>query len=100
MLEDLTVDLGPIARGQLLDTVADLRRSLVPTVVVTDPDVAFVATLADRLAVVHDGRVVELGPTASVVDGPRHPYAQRLFEALPVPRPRSEAVGEHPGEVR
>ncbi|MDQ7994000.1 MAG: ABC transporter ATP-binding protein, partial [Propionicimonas sp.] len=38
-------------------------------------------------AVMKDGRLVEVGPTAEIVSNPQHPYTQRLLSAVPVPDP-------------
>lgn len=92
IVEDLTAGLGPTARGQLLDVLVDVHRALVPTMLVTDPDPAFVAGVSDRLAILHEARLVESGRTVDVIGAPAHPYTHALFAALPVPRPRTPPV--------
>ncbi|HSR15201.1 MAG TPA: ABC transporter ATP-binding protein, partial [Gemmatimonadales bacterium] len=42
-------------------------------------DLAVVERIADRVAVMHQGQVVETGPTAEILDRPRHPYTRRLL---------------------
>ncbi|MFD0469277.1 hypothetical protein ACFQ0B_13875 [Nonomuraea thailandensis] len=53
-------------------------------------DLAMVRALADRVAVMHEGRVVESGPAAVVLDAPRHDYTRRLLATrlLRAPAPR------------
>ncbi|MEH1163887.1 ABC transporter ATP-binding protein [Micromonospora sp. CPCC 205539] len=55
-------------------------------------DLAVVEQLADRVAVLHRGRVVEEGPAATVLRAPRHPYTSRLLAAAPVADPTQQAL--------
>lgn len=49
-------------------------------------DLALLSTVADRLAIMYAGQIVELGDTAEVMAAPRHPYTQRLLESVPSTR--------------
>jgi oligopeptide/dipeptide ABC transporter ATP-binding protein len=66
-------------------------------------DLALVEQLADRVAVMYLGRIVELGPCADVLARPQHPYTVGLLEAVPVPdpgrRPAASVAGEPPSPV-
>jgi peptide/nickel transport system ATP-binding protein len=53
-------------------------------------DLAVIEQVADRVAVMHHGHVVELGPTAKVLTEPLHPYTGRLLAAAPVADPREQ----------
>jgi ABC-type dipeptide/oligopeptide/nickel transport system ATPase component len=46
-------------------------------------DMGVVAELADRVLVMHSGRIVEEGPVSRLLDCPQHPYTQRLLAAVP-----------------
>jgi peptide/nickel transport system ATP-binding protein len=54
-------------------------------------DLAVVDMLADRIAVLYAGELVEEGPGSQVLGSPRHPYTQRLLASLPVPDPAEQA---------
>jgi oligopeptide/dipeptide ABC transporter ATP-binding protein len=91
-------------RGQVLELLADLRRRLGLTVLLISHDMAAVERLADRVAVMYLGRVVELAPADELFRRPLHPYAVSLLSAVPVPAPgrRRERIvlkGEPPSPL-
>ncbi len=53
-------------------------------------DLAVVEMLSERIAVMKDGYLVEVGPTRAIVSDPQHPYTQRLLSAVPVPDPAEQ----------
>jgi peptide/nickel transport system ATP-binding protein len=63
----------------LLDRVKQAGRALL----LISHDLAVVARLADRVAVMHDGEIVEHGPTGAVLEAPEHPYTRMLLAAVP-----------------
>jgi oligopeptide/dipeptide ABC transporter ATP-binding protein len=75
-------------RGQILDLLADLRARLGLSLLFVSHDLAAVARLADRVAVLYLGRVVELAAAADLFQRPLHPYTVSLLSAEPVPDPR------------
>jgi peptide/nickel transport system ATP-binding protein len=68
---------------QILDLLASLRRELQIGLVFITHDLGVVAQVADRVAVMYAGRIVEEGPTDEVLRAPRHPYTQGLLAAVP-----------------
>ncbi|WP_368735474.1 oligopeptide/dipeptide ABC transporter ATP-binding protein, partial [Serratia marcescens] len=60
-------------------------------------DLAIVSGLADRVAVMYAGRVVEEGPTQDVLARPCHPYTRGLLESLPSRNPRGRPLAQIPG---
>ncbi len=70
-------------QAQVVNLLLDLRERLGLTVLFVAHDLAVVGTISDRVAVMYLGRVVELADTAALFTGPRHPYTEALFSAVP-----------------
>jgi peptide/nickel transport system ATP-binding protein len=73
-------------RAQVLNLITDLVERLNLTLVFVSHDLAVVRHMCDTVAVMHAGRVVEMGPTEQVYASPREPYTQRLVAAVPTLR--------------
>jgi peptide/nickel transport system ATP-binding protein len=67
----------------VLNLVARLRRDLGMAVLFVTHDLSVARVVADRIAVMYLGRIVELGPSEDVVARPRHPYTRALVQAVP-----------------
>ncbi len=76
-------------QAQILNLLVDLRSEFGLTYVFISHDLAVVRHVADRVAVMYLGRVVEIGPAAAMFAGPRHPYTSALLSATPVPDPEA-----------
>src|SRR5258708_4735048 len=74
-------------RRQILALLADLRRRLGLTLLLIAHDMAAVKQLADRVAVMYLGRIVELSSGGELFRRPLHPYTVSLLSAVPVPDP-------------
>lgn len=70
-------------RGEILALLLRLRRELGLGVVVVTHDVGLAWNIADRIAVMYLGRVVECGSTEEVLEDPRHPYTRALLSVVP-----------------
>ena len=74
-------------QAQVLNLMADLRTRHGLAYLFISHDLAVVAHLADRIAVLRDGAIVETGPTAALLEAPRHPYTKALLDAVLPPDP-------------
>jgi peptide/nickel transport system ATP-binding protein len=73
-------------RAQVLNLVVDLVERLSLTLVFVSHDLSVVQHVCDRVAVMHDGEIVETGPTRRLYEHPEHPYTRRLVSAVPTLR--------------
>jgi oligopeptide/dipeptide ABC transporter ATP-binding protein len=75
-------------RAEILNLLAELRQKRGVSVIFITHDLATAAYIADRVAVMYLGRIVEIGPTREVLAHPVHPYTKSLLSVIPVPNPR------------
>jgi oligopeptide transport system ATP-binding protein len=75
-------------RAQIVNLLADLQQELGLTYVFVAHDIGIVRHVSDRIAVMHDGKIVEQGPADRVCEHPSDPYTKALLAAVPVPDPR------------
>lgn len=75
-------------RAEILNLLAELRQKRGVSVIFITHDLATAAYIADRVAVMYLGRIVEIGPTQEVLANPVHPYTKSLLSVIPVPNPR------------
>jgi oligopeptide/dipeptide ABC transporter ATP-binding protein len=88
-------------RAQVPNLLADLQRARSLAYVLISHDIAVVAYLSHRIAVMYLGAIVESGPAGDILRHPQHPYTELLLAAVPAPHPRlrSRAVRRPAGEV-
>jgi oligopeptide transport system ATP-binding protein len=102
VLDEPVSALDVSVRAEVINLLTRLRAELGLTYVFISHDLGIVRHVADRIAVMYLGRIVEHGPWRRVSDDPLHPYSRSLQQAVPVPDPAVEAartVVPLPGEV-
>jgi peptide/nickel transport system ATP-binding protein/oligopeptide transport system ATP-binding protein len=81
--DEPTTALDVTVQKQILDLLDRLRRELQLGLLFITHDLGVVAQVADRVAVMYAGRIIEEGPAREVLARPRHPYTQGLLKASP-----------------
>jgi oligopeptide/dipeptide ABC transporter ATP-binding protein len=77
-------------RSQILNLLRDLQDRLGLTYIFVSHDLAVVKHIADRVAVMNLGVIVETAETQALFAAPHHPYSRALLSAIPVPKPRAK----------
>ena len=83
VLDEPTTGLDVSTQAHVLATIRDLTNQHRVAALYVTHDLAVVANLADRVAVMYAGRIVEQGPTRAIFDAPQHPYTRYLTAAAP-----------------
>ena len=78
-------------QAQIINLLMDLQREFKFACLFIAHDLAVVRHIADRIAVMFLGRIVELAPSDRLFENPRHPYTRALLDAVPIPDPEVEA---------
>jgi ABC-type dipeptide/oligopeptide/nickel transport system ATPase component len=81
--DEPTSALDMVTQAEVLDLMRGLRDRFGSSLLFISHDLAAVAAVCDRLAILCDGRIVEAGPTAEIFGAARHPYTQALLRAMP-----------------
>lgn len=89
--DEPTSALDVSVRAQIINLLADLKADLGISFVFISHDLLTVRYIADRIAVMYLGEVMEYGPGRDVFDRPMHPYTRALIDAVPIPDPHLEA---------
>ena len=101
--DEPTTALDATVQAQIFDLLQDLQSETGTAIVLITHDMGAIAELADDVAVMYAGRIVETGSVSEVLTSPRHPYTQGLITCVPhlLPNPplQREALREIPGMV-
>lgn len=90
LADEATSALDLITQSEILALFRQLNRTTGMAILYISHDLASVAGICDRIAILHDGQIVEQGTTEEVLTAPQHEYTQRLMAAMPrMPRPQT-----------
>jgi peptide/nickel transport system ATP-binding protein len=83
ILDEPTTALDILTQRTIIDVLIELRRSLEFSMIFISHDLAIAAELADRVATMYAGRIIELSPVRDLFYDPKHPYTVGLINAVP-----------------
>jgi oligopeptide/dipeptide ABC transporter ATP-binding protein len=91
-------------QAQIINVLVDLKRKLGLTLLFISHNLAVVQDIADRVAVIYLGRMMEIAPTEELFSAPRHPYTRALLSSIPIPavgvkRERIALTGDIPSPI-
>ena len=95
--DEPTTALDVTLQAQILRLLRDIQRSMGLSVIFITHDLGVVANIADRVAVMYAGEIIETGPTEEVFSCPVHPYTRALLRALPQLGIKGQALFAIPG---
>ena len=98
VMDEPTTGLDVTTQAHVLQTIRSMTRDYGTAGVYISHDMAVVADLADDIAVMYKGEVVERGAASRVLAEPEHPYTRRLLRAVPLLRTEGHPEPEDPGE--
>jgi ABC-type dipeptide/oligopeptide/nickel transport system ATPase component len=90
--DEATSALDVITQSEILELFARLNREIGMSILYISHDLPSVAGICQRIAILHEGQIVECGPTEQIFTAPTHPYTRRLMSALPQVPVRREVL--------
>ncbi|SKA75702.1 peptide/nickel transport system ATP-binding protein [Prosthecobacter debontii] len=81
--DEPTTALDVTIQKQIMELLADLRKRLDMSLILITHNFGIIKDVADRVAVMFRGEIVETGPTAEILTNPKHPYTQALLDCVP-----------------
>jgi peptide/nickel transport system ATP-binding protein len=98
--DEPTTALDVSVQAQILELLRAMTAERGTSLLIISHDLSVVAGLADRVAVMYAGEIVEVGPTEGLFAHPRHPYARGLLECIPrLDAPRTEVLASIEGAL-
>ncbi len=97
--DEPTTALDVTIQKQILDLLADLQREMGMGLMLITHDLAVVAGMAQQVALMYAGQIIEMAPADAFFANPQHPYARALLRALPDADRRGQALAAIPGTV-
>jgi ABC-type dipeptide/oligopeptide/nickel transport system ATPase component len=90
--DEATSALDVITQSEILELFARLNREIGMSILYISHDLPSVAGICQRIAILHEGQIVECGSTEQIFTAPVHPYTRRLMAALPQLPARREMI--------
>ncbi len=90
--DEATSALDVSIRSQILDLLLDIQKQLHLSFVFISHDISVVRYFCDRVAVMHKGKIVEVGDAETICTNPSQPYTKRLISSVPNPDPRNKRM--------
>ena len=97
--DEPTTALDVTIQAQILDLLRDLKQRLGMAILLITHNLGIVGDIADRVAVMYAGQIVELAPAAEILRRPLHPYTRALMNSVPKLRGNVERLPAIPGNV-
>ena len=99
--DEPTTALDVTVQAQILLVLAQLQKELDMGLILITHDLGVVSRIADRVAVMYGGEIVESGSAGDIFDNPTHPYTQGLLNCMPIPgkTERGGRLGVVPGHI-
>ena len=97
--DEPTTALDVTVQAQILDLLKSLQQSHHMALMIITHNLAIAARMADRIAVMYAGQIVEAGPSGDVMKQPRHPYTRALLAAVPRLHGEKRVLSGIPGQI-
>jgi oligopeptide/dipeptide ABC transporter ATP-binding protein len=97
--DEPTTALDVTIQAQILDLMRDLRTRMGTSVILITHDLGVIAEMADRVAVMYAGRIVEQAENITLFKNPLHPYTKGLMDSIPILGMVKEELDVIPGSV-
>jgi peptide/nickel transport system ATP-binding protein len=97
--DEPTSALDVTIQSQLVELLLDLKKEIGMSILFISHDLALVGTIAEKIAVMYAGQIVETGTTEDLIQNPKHPYTKALLKTIPSIHSRGQILETIPGIV-